>query len=179
MADQTGLRKIIQVEDTKYAAAVSESLGSRLAQSVNHILFYQYDHKGWVMNGKYSGGGGAQSGVDGALPIFVDMDIVGFFMFNYVAGTSGVSEIDIKRHSASGVGTTIFSVRPSMSYTAGNQAYMMNWLSPAAVLENPSGTTLPTFSVTSLDKGDALTLDWVSRQLGAESCTVTLAVRPR
>lgn len=179
MADQLGIRKIIQVEDTQYAAAVSESLGSRLAQSVNHILFYQYDHKGWVMNGKYSGNGGAQAGVDGALPIFRDMDIVGFFMFNYVAGSSGISEVDIVRRTASGAGSSIFSVRPSISYGAGNEAYMMTWLDPLEVLENPAGTTLPTFSVTTLDKGDCLSLNWVTRQLGAESCNVTLALRPR
>jgi len=55
----------------------------------------------------------------------------------------------------------------------------MSWLNPAETLENPAGTTLPTFSVTQLNKGDALTLDFVSRQLMAESLTVALAVRPR
>lgn len=179
MSEIAGQRKMIQIEEVAYAAAVSSGTGSRLGSSINFINLNQYDHKGWVLNGKYGTSTAAQNDVDGALPVFRDSEIVGIFMYNFIAGSSGTTQIDIKRHTASGSGTTIFSIKPSISFTAGNNAYLSYWLDPSEILENPTGTVIPTFSVTSLDKGDALTLDFVSKQLGGNGLTVALALRPR
>lgn len=179
MSDVAGVRKMIQVEETAYASAVSSSVATRVGAGINFINLNQHTDRSWVLNGNYGITTGSQEGVDGALPVFRDMEIIGFFMFNYVAGSAGTTEIDIIRHTASGAGTTIFTVTPKISYTAGNQAYMEVWYDPSETLENPAGTTLPTFLSRNLDKGDALTLNFVTRQTNAESLTITLATRPR
>lgn len=170
---------MIQVEETQYAAAVSSSVAQRLGSGINFINLYQHTDRSWVLNGNYGVSTGAQSGVDGAIPIWRDMEIIGFFMFNYVNGVSGTTEINIMRHTASGPGSSIFTVTPKITTAAGNQAFMMEWYDPAEILENPTGTTLPTFLSRNLNKGDALTLDFVQRQSNAENLTITLAVRPR
>jgi len=180
MSDISPLRKIIQVEEARYPAATSESFATRVGSSINFINTYQHMEKEWVLNGRYGATTGAQTSVDGAIPIGRDLEIVGFFMYNAVAGVSGSTEIDIKRHTVSGsAGSSIFTVRPQISYTAGNDAYLMVWFNPAETLSNPSGTTLPTLPSYNLDKGDALTLDFINRQQNGESLTISIMVRPR
>ena len=177
MADISPQRKQIQVEETRYSAAVSSSVAQRIGAGINFINLFQHTDRSWVLNGRYGFTTGAQTGVDGTIAIWRDMEIVGFFMFNEISGSSGTTEINIKRHTASGVGTSIFT--PKIVYTAGNLVYMSVWYSPLEILENPSGTTLPTFLSRDLNKGDALSLDFVQRQFDAESLTITLALRPR
>lgn len=179
MSDISPQRKMIQVEETAYSAAVSSSVAQRMGAGINFINAYQHTDRSWVLNGRYGVSTGAQSGVDGTIAIWRDMEIVGFFMFNQAAGSSGNTEVNIKRHTASGSGTSIFTVTPKIAYTAGNLVYMSVWYDPLEVLENPAGTTLPTFVSRDLNKGDALSLDFVERQSGAESLTITLALRPR
>ena len=180
MSDISPLKKMIQVEEARYPAAASESFASRVGSSINFIKLYQLMEKEWVLDGRYVTDAGPQTSVDGAIPIGRDLEIVGFFMYSAVAGSSGSTEIDIKRHTTSGsAGSSIFTVRPQISFTAGNNAFLMVWFNPAETLSNPSGTTLPTLPSYNLDKGDALTLDFVGRQLNGESLTVSLMVRPR
>ena len=179
MSNVSAIKNIIQSEEVTSEAAVSSGTATRMAESIRHIQIYNIENPTWKLNGTYGKGVGAQATVDAAVPIFTDCDIVGFFMFNTVAGSSGSTEINILRHTASGAGTSIFSVRPQISYTAGNLAYLATYLDPVLTLENPAGTTLPTFSTTQLTAGDALTLNFVQRQVSGNGLTVTVAVRPR
>lgn len=179
MSDISPLRTTIQAEEVAYAAAVSSGTGTRLGQGLNFHNVNQIQIVEWVLNGNYGRNTGAQSGVDGAIPIFRSCEIIGFFMFNYVAGSSGITEIDIQRYTASNTKASLFSVRPSLSYTAGNEAYMSVWYDPNTTLENPTGATFPTYVSRNLDAGDALGLDFVTRQQDAESLTIILALRMR
>ena len=179
MSNVSAVRNIMQAEELTSEAAVSSGTATRIGEALQFHNLYQLAPLFWNLNGRYGGSTAAQTGVDGALPIFTNCDIVGFFMFNQVAGASGITEIDILRHTASGAGATIFSVRPSISYVAGNLAFISLYRDPSVVLENPAGTVLPTFSQTQLNAGDALTLNFVTRQLNANGLTVSLAVRPR
>lgn len=179
MSNITPLRTVIQSEEVAYTAAVSSGTGTRLGQGINFHNTNQIQLVEFILNGKYGKSTAAQSGVDGTIPIFRDCEVVGFFMFNYVAGASGVTEVDIQRYTASNTKSSIFSVRPSLSYTSGNEAYMSIWYDPSTTLENPTGATFPTWVSRNLNAGDALGIDFVSRQLGAESLTIRLALRMR
>lgn len=179
MSDITPLRTIIQSEEVAYAAAVSSGTGTRLGQGLNFHNTNQIQIVEWVLNGKYGRDTGSQSGVDGAISIWRDCEIIGFFMYNGVAGSSGLTDVEIRRLTSSGVSASIFTTRPTLSFTSGNEAYMSVWYDPTNVLENPSGSTFPVFSSRNLNAGDALVLDFVSRQLNAESLTVQLALRMR
>lgn len=180
MTDISPLRKKIQVEEVQAAAAVSSSTGSRIGASTNFILEKEKVHRTWQINNKYGKVASAQSAIDGGIPIEEDMEIVGFYMNNETAGTSGTTEIDIRRRVASGsTGSSIFTTRPAIDFTAGDRAKLQVGYNPDETLHNPSGTTLPVFTSRNLDKGDDLFLDFISRQIGAYNLTVTLIMRPR
>jgi hypothetical protein len=180
MADISPVRRKIQVEEVQAFASVSSSTGNRIGASANFILERLKIHRNWQINGRYGRNVAAQSEIDGGIPLEEDLEIVGFYMNNQIAGASGITEIDIRRRVASGTtGTSIFTTRPSISFAAGDNAKLQVGLSPSETLHNPAGTVLPVFSGVNLNKGDDLFLDFVSKQLGAESLTVTLILRPR
>lgn len=179
MANISPVKTIIQSEEVAYAAAVSSGTGTRIGQGLNFHNTNQIQIVEWVLNGKYGRNIGAQENVDGAVSIWRDCEIIGFFMFNQIAGSSGVTDIDIQRYTSSNTKASIFTVRPSLSFTSGNEAYMSVWYDPTNVLENPTGSTFPTFVSRNLNAGDALALDFVTRQLDAESLTIQLALRMR
>lgn len=180
MTDISPLKKKLQLEELLAAAAVSSGTGQRLGASINFILDFETIHRTWQVNGIYGRSTGAQSAIDGSIPIEFNMEICGFYMANEIAGSSGTTEIDIRRQVASGsAGTSIFSVRPQITSAAGDKAKLQANYTPNETLHNPTGTTMPTFSSFNLDKGDALFLDFVTRQQDAQSLTVTLIMRPR
>lgn len=76
------------------------------------------------------------------------------------AGSSGTTEIDVQFKRGAGAWTSIFSTRPSVSYTAGDDSISSN-----AVL-NPSYTTL--------QAGDLIRLDITSVQAYGRGFTVRL-----
>lgn len=182
MADISEARNNIQEEETNYRAAVSEALLKRTGASINFINKRQYDTKQFFLNGRYDRISGAQTGVDGANMMLFDAEIVGVMMFNLVAGSSGTTTLDIRRFTASNTpagGTSIFSTKPSISYTAGNYAFVAYDFLNSTTLENPSGTTLPVLSITNLNAGDLLVLNIDDKQISGENCGLIIYYRPR
>jgi len=179
MSDITGERKLIQSEEVAYAAAVSSGTGSRIGSVLNFHTMSQHQKMSWKFNGKYGRSTSAQTGVDGSVFIMRDCIIIGFAMSNLVNGTSGSTEIDIIRFQSSGSGTTIFGTRPQISTAGGNNVFMSAWYDPNEVLENPSGTLLPSYTSMLLNKGDMLTFNFVQRMAGAQDLTVELTTRLR
>jgi hypothetical protein len=184
MSDITPRRIIIQQEETKYRASVSEATLSRVGATTNFINMKQYDSRGFFLNGAYRYAMG-QTGVDGAWGILFDIEIVGIMMFNLVAGTSSLlgqqrTILDIRRWTASNTGnTSIFTDKPIINYTAPNNAYLFIDLLNSTTLENPTGTFLPTMAVTQLNAGDMLTMNCEEGMLGAQNCGLLIYYRPR
>lgn len=88
------------------------------------------------------------------------IEIIGVRLLVDVAGTTGTTEIDIKRKSGGGSFTSIFTTKPSLSYTAGNDSISNN-----AVLDSSQVT---------LSAGDILQLDLTSVQSFARGFTVRI-----
>lgn len=181
MADILEERINIQSEETSYRAAVSEAMLTRVGASLNFINKRQYDTKAFFLNGKYYQMGTPQHAVDGAYMFLFDAEIVGCMMFNITAGSSGTTTLDIKRYTASNTGgSSIFTTPPSISFSAGNYAFVGRRLIPTdTILENPSGTTAPVIGTVNVDAGDMITLSLTSAQSGAENCGIVLFFRPR
>lgn len=179
MAALSEVRNIIQVEEVAYRAAVSESTLTRVGETSNFILVRQHDTKQFFINGTYSKNSGLpQIGVDGAIPILFNITLIDVCMFNLVAGSSGQTEIDVKRVvNSGGSGTTIFSTKPRIASTAGNNAYV----GTAAAGSFPGGTglTQPVLSVTDLDAGDLLFCELTDAQVDGENTGVVIFFRPR
>jgi hypothetical protein len=111
MADVIPVRTTIQQEATDYKSPVSEDFATRLAQLLNFHAYYQYSEKQFFANGKYGIlSTYPQTAVDGLIFMPFNAEIIKVVVFNMVAGTSGTTELDIKRATTSGGAfTSIFS----------------------------------------------------------------------
>jgi hypothetical protein len=181
MADVAPRRINLQVEETKHKAGVSEATFTRTAQAVNFVNMKQYDSRGFFLNGPYFAGDGKKD-VDGAWIVLFDIEIIGVAMFNHVAGTSGTTRLDVHRFTASGTpagGTSIFTTRPALSFSSGNNAMVVRDVLNSVTLQGPSGSTVPVLSITDLNAGDMLSLDLDNAQPGGENCGLILYYRPR
>lgn len=181
MSDIVGRRVIIQQEETKYRAAVSEATLSRVGAVTNFISEKQYDSRGFFLNGPYGGSAGS-TGVDGAWGILFDIEIVGIMMFNLVAGDFGTTTtLDIRRWTATNTGnTSIFSTKPEITGSAPNNTYLFLDLANSVTLEDPIlGRTMPVMATTQLNAGDMLTMNIDSAMTNAQNCGILIYYRPR
>lgn len=98
-----------------------------------------------------------------------------------VAGTVGSIEVDVRRYTASNTGgTTIFTTKPAIPYTAGNNAYVFTRFTPTTSnLELATGGTAPVMSVTNLNEGDMLVVDITAVQTNGENAGLIIFHRPR
>ena len=167
---------MIQVEETDYKSAASEAFVKKLGKSVNFINTNQYDTKDFFLNGRYNIATMPQTAVDGLYIFPYDVEIFNAYAFNIVAGSSGTTELDIKRLTASGgTGTSIFSTTPKIAYTAGDNAYV-------GVGETGTGLTAPILSSSpfNISAGDAIYCDIIQAQGGnPENCGILVYFRPR
>lgn len=182
MADITDRRINIQQEETKYRASVSEATLTRVGASINFVNKRQFDTRGFFLNGPYGTAGIPQTDVDGAWGVLFDIEIVGIMMFNHVAGFSGTTTLDLRRYTASNTpvgGTSIFSTKPSLSFTSGNNAFLFKDVLNNLDLQNPTGATMPVVSTVNLNAGDMVSLNVDAAQTGGENCGILVYFRPR
>lgn len=184
-------RKNIFGEETRYRAAVSESVAQKMGSSQNFINLRQFDEKSFRANGPY---GQVVTtpvlGLDGLYVFQFNAEIIGYFMWNLTAGLSGTTELDVKRATVSGGAfTSIFSVTPKIDSTAGDDTFFLGY----DITENsttqvftpnptpPTGVTVGTFSMAPfpINAGDAIRTDILSVMPGAEDCGLVLLHRPR
>jgi hypothetical protein len=164
----------------QFRSSVSESVGGKIGGSINFINNYQYDTKAFFVNGPYNTVSGSQTGIDGAYICASNMEIYAIMMFNLVAGSSGDLEFDLKRFTASGgSGTSIFSTKPKIPSSSGNNAYLGYRFSDSTILEQVSGSTLPVLTSVNLDAGDMLTCDITLKQTGGQNGGLVVLMRPR
>lgn len=185
MTDIAPQRINIQQEETRYKASNSEALLSRVGSAINLINLRQYDSRGFFLNGPYSIIG-AQQGVDGAWGILFDVELIAVHMFNLVAGSSGNTTLDVRRFTASNTpagGASIFSTKPTLSSAAGNNAYLFKDMLNGVDVQAPTGATMPVFDNGGgpflLNRGDMLTINKDSSQVGGQNCGLVLYYRPR
>ena len=181
MADLSEQRLDIQVEETRFNAAVSEAVAQRLGKSINFINKRQYQAKTFQINGPYGGVSVPVLGIDGAWGMFNNSEIVGLLMYNLVGGASGTLEIDLKKVDQSG-GTpvSIFSTTPKLTSASGNNAFLFYDFQNSVAIENPSGATQPVLTSVNLDVGDLIRCDLISVQASpAANCGIVLYYRPR
>lgn len=178
MASIPDAKADIQSEETAVNAAVSEATLTRVGGGINFHNNRQHDIIDWKFNGRYQQGS-AEVGLDGLYVFLFDGEIVGLSMGNIVAGTSGTTTVDIHWFNGSGSDQgTIFSVQPSISSAAPNNAYL--WTNLVDATSNSgAGLTIPTFSKTEFSKGDAVRLDLDASMASAENLVVNLYFRPR
>jgi len=166
-------RQIMQLEELRFRAAVSEATAQKLGSSVNFFLEEIYEQKAWFVNGGYGVLSTPFVGIDGMEFMFTNATLIDAFMFIKTAGSSGSTSLDIKYATTPGGSfTSIFSTPPSINYQAGNYA----WVYVGSSFAN---TTAPILGTTSLLQGTALRCDILSSQGGTPiACGIVLRHQP-
>jgi hypothetical protein len=175
MTALTDARHLIQEEETRYRAAVSEATMSRMGQTMNFINNRQHSEKQFFLNGRYNVVPTPNLAVDGLAIFEFNAEIIGVWMFNMFKGTSGTTELDLKwTNQSGGTFASIFSTTPKISSTAPDFAYV-------GIGTSGTGLTPPALIKTQFNAGDALRLDLMSAQSGLNvaSCGLIVHYRPR
>ena len=174
MADLPAIRRNPQVEESRFKFAVSESMIQKMGSSIVFINDRQHSEKQFFANGKYNISGAPQTYVDGFTFFQFDAEIIDVWAFVQQAGSSGVTEIDIKRATTpGGPWNTIFTVTPSFNFAAGSDV----WVHVGSIIPN---TTAPQLGTTQVNAGDALRLDLLQVQGGSViTCGAVIHYRPR
>lgn len=167
-------RQILQYEETRFRAAVSEATAQKMSGSINFFLEEIYQEKQFFVNGNYSLLTTPFIGIDGFDFMFNDTTLYDAFMFIKTAGSSGDTSLDIKYATTPGGSfTSIFSTPPSINYQAGNNFWVYGGTSFVH-------TTAPVLGVTQLAAGTALRCDILSSQGGTPlACGIILRHQPR
>lgn len=182
MAEVEPLKQNLEEEDVKTGAAASESTMDKAAGSIN---FWNQRYEGvryWVINGPYSITPVPDNGIDGFIACPYDMEIFGVFVAALSGGVSGNTEFDIIKYpAAGGPGVTIFTQRPVIPFDADEfPAFIqVETLPTYSIVRQTGGTTAPTLTGTTLDKGDVLGLNFIDKMVGGEGATVAVFLRPR
>lgn len=178
--DLSPIKRIITEEETKTGAAVSEATAQKLGQSINFFgIFYDLQVT-WTLNGPYARFGSTQISIDGQRHLTSGFDVVGISFGNSNNGTAGFTEFDIIRHKADNTGSsTIFSVKPKLSFQDGNDQWYVKNFSPVAVLHSEPNATNPTLSVSTFDPGDMLTLNLTSVMANASNANLSLYLKAK
>jgi hypothetical protein len=181
MADILPEKQNLQIEDLRTGAAASEATMQKVGGAVNFWNSYFEGTKQWNANGPYSITGVPDNGIDGVYPAWSDCEIYGVAFHNSEAGSSGDTEFDILRHPVGGgPAVSIFSTRPKIPFSAGNDARVIVQVLPTpTILFQSPGVTAPVMALTQLDAGDLLTMNIVAKQVDGKSASLSLAIRPR
>jgi len=174
MADIVSERILIQQEETKFRAAVSESTLSRVGATTNFINNYQANMREFMINGPYGKIATPNLGVDGIVKFPFNWQLVDIYIYSgeTVAGT-GTTELDIKwKPFASGSYATIFSTKPKFINTAAA-------FETCGLLQTKTGFTAPVLSKTNFDAHDQLRIDIIQALTLGVGCGIGITFRPR
>jgi hypothetical protein len=169
MATITALKTNIQLESLQTGGAASEVAVQSLGQNVQFIQERPDYSVRWDVNGNYNVVPGIQSLIDGKRGLFKNYQVFGFMLSVDVAGSSSNLEVDIIRLTSGGSSASIFSTRPLIPASAGNDARILRRFFDSTTLVTASGATLPVLSVTNLSAGDVLSMNITSKQAGPVS----------
>lgn len=170
-------RSFLFQEETQFRSAVSESLLTKVGATNNHILNRQFEQHSWHLNGRFSLL--PFIGPDGIYAFFHPAEITGFFYTVGFSGSSGTTEIDIRRIDSAGSDLgSIFSTLPAISNTASDGSFTIYRQTDNTTIANPAGHTLGVVSTTTFAQGEGLRLDINSAAGGALNLQFTLVYRP-
>lgn len=174
MADIVAEKKMIQQEETKPQAAVTESVMSRVGAGINFINTKHLYVKEYCVNGKYNIVN-PNLFLDGFFTYPFNFEIVDIVVvIGEATGSSGLSEIDLKwKPFSSGTYQSIFTTTPKWDATA--------VAGTGTKIGAPTtGFTAPVLSKTLFDAYDLIKLDQLQALVGnVNSYFITIYTKPR
>lgn len=179
MADINASRNIIQIEETSFRSALSESLMQRMGAVTNFISKFQHLTYQFNANGQYFIAPVPVLGFDGIMAVQFDIEITGLAVWAEKNQGSGSTVIDLHRLTGGNTDAgSIFGTKITVPNSAADFIYATKDLVVPANYGS-GDITLPTFNVTQLNAGDALRADLDSVMSLGENISVYLFYRPR
>lgn len=167
-------RILIQQEETKFRAAVSESTLSRVGATTNFINTYQANLREFMINGPYGSIATPNLCVDGIVRFPFNWELVDLYIYaGEITAGSGTTELDVKwKPFSSGSYASIFSTTPKFTNTAAA-------FETCGIGQTKTGFTAPVLSKTQFDANDQLRIDLAQAISGAVGTGIGLIFRPR
>lgn len=171
------LRKFITQEEVKDGAAVSQSTWNKIGGMINFLGHRTHQEKAFYLNGHYDGWSTPFGAADGMTFFEFDAEIFNVWVFNVGAGSSGITELDLKlKPKGSGTFTSIFATTPKIGSTAPAETWF-------EIGDTGTGITAPVLtsgsSPLNVNRGDAVKLDLITSMVGATNCGIVIHYRPR
>ena len=172
------LKKFIVGLEVKNAASVSEATWRKISGMINFLGHRSHQEKNFMVNGNYGMLQGQYPiyAIDGMAFFEFDAEIFNVWVYSIVAGSSGITELDLKvKPKLSGAFTSIFSTTPKVGSTAPNDTFF-------EVGDVGTGITAPVLDggvPYLVNRGDAIRLDVISAMIAAEHCGIVIHFRPR
>lgn len=174
MANIVPERILIQQEETKFRAAVSESTLSRVGATANFINLYQGNLREFMINGPYGTIATPNLGVDGIIRFPFNWEIVDLYIYaGEITSGTGTTDLDVKwKPFASGSYATIFSTTPKFTSSA-------TPFETCGIAQTKTGFTAPILSKTLFDANDQLRIDLIGAINTGVGCGIGFTFRPR
>jgi len=175
MSDIADRKYLIQQEETKFQAAVSESVMSRVGAVNNFIVNRENSQHDFNLNGAYNIFAPPFYFGDGYITYPWPFEIVDVLLFTgETIGTSGTTEVDLKwKPEIGGTYQSIFSTTPKFDTTAAINDFTRQG-------KVSTGFIAPVLSKSQFDAFDVLKLDVLQTISGpVNGLFVKVFVRPR
>lgn len=169
-----GSRTLIDINDVKYKASVSEATLYKVGSVSNFISLYQVNMREFMINGPYGSIATPNYGVDGIVRFPYNWELVDLFIYSgeSTSGT-GTTSLDIKyKPFSSGSYTSIFSTIPSFNNTA-------PIFETCGIGQSKTGFVAPVLNKTLFDANDQLRIDLLGAIDTGVGCGIGLSFRPR
>jgi hypothetical protein len=167
-------RILIQQEETRFRAAVAESLLARVGQTANFINLYQANMREFMINGGYGESVVPFLGAEGIIKFPYDWELVDVYIYSgeSTSGT-GTTELDLKwKPFSSGSYASIFSTTPKFTSSAGT-------FETCGLGQTKTGFTAPVLSKTEFDAHDQIRFDLLGAVSSGFGCGIGITFRPR
>jgi len=175
MTDILDARNLIQQEETRTRAPVSETLLNRVGASNNFIVNRQYKSLDFKFLGPFRSLFGGEDGTRGTI---VNSEIIGVTGYIRVTGSSGTTTVDCHLIRAGADLGSIFSTPLSISSAASDGiSFYTNTVFASS--QGGTGVTLPVISVSNINEGDSLRVDLDSNAVGAFDISFNIHYRAR
>jgi hypothetical protein len=164
MANLANVRALINDIETAESAAASSGTMQKVGQALNFNTEKQHVVFEWNMTGNYANLALPYLAMDLPKHVYRSFTIDGFGFSVVTAGSGGSLEIDIIRRPVTGATVSLWSTKPVIPASSGNNARMIYRVSDSTTLVNTAGNTLGVLALTSIVEGDQLELNITSVQ---------------
>ena len=165
MAIITPAPNFIREEEVRYKAAVSEATFTKMGASINYILTKVKDKIEIDLTGYYFINDISTKGYGGLRYFNADVDILSYYLSNAQSGLSGSLAINFDVYDETGfLLGDLFSVTPSISYLAGNNAIIGRDVENASDINAGANKVVGVLNYTTLPAGYSIRSKVVSIQ---------------